>query len=246
MSASFRYPQFCPVARAAEVVGERWTLLIVRELLAGPRRFSDLRGPLSGISTSVLAARLAALEERGVVARRRLPPPAAATVYELTPRGRSLERMMIELGRWGLGLLDERRPGDHFEPSWVEIGLRLILRRGPTPARRFRIAVPDGEGEISVIVSGGESGATVTREDSEEWDASILGEPFAVLAVAAGGLAAEDAIRSGALRASGNVEALADFPALFDMPQTETSQEKRKWESSFTEPTAPPSSARSA
>lgn len=218
----FRYAQLCPVARAAEVVGERWTLLIVRELLLGPQRFSDLRGPLAGISSSVLAARLAVLEERGVIARRQLPPPGAATVYELTARGRGLEPVLMELGRWGLPLLAESRPGDHMEARWVELGLRMLLRSGPTPRRRFRIAVPNGDSEVRVTISGGESGARLTGDESSECDASIRCESFVVLAMASGNLAPEEAIRSGALRASGNVEALADFPALFDMPTPES------------------------
>ena len=95
--SEFRYAQFCPLARAAEVVGERWTLLIARELLLGPKRFSDLREALAGVSSSVLADRLARLERRDVVAWRRLPPPAAARVYELTETGRALEPVVLAL-----------------------------------------------------------------------------------------------------------------------------------------------------
>jgi DNA-binding HxlR family transcriptional regulator len=213
----FRYPQFCPVARAAEIVGERWTLLIVRELLLGPRRFSDLVAPLSGISPSVLASRLASLEARAVVARRSLPPPAAAVVYELTPHGERLERILLELGRWGIELLDARQPDDYFDPAWVELGLRMLCRTTPTPQRRFRVTVPLPEGELRLAVRGGENGASVSREITES-DVSIHAESFVVMGMAMGDLDPEDAIRSGALRASGNLEALHDFPALFDKP----------------------------
>ena len=213
----FRYAQFCPVARAAEIVGERWTLLIVRELLLGPRRFSDLVAPLSGISPSVLASRLASLEARAVVARRTLPPPGAAVVYELTPRGERLERMLLELGRWGIELLDARQPDDYFDPAWVELGLRMLCRTTPTPQRRFCVTVPLAEGELRLAVRGGENGASVSREIAES-DVSIHAESFVVMGMAMGDLDPDDAIRSGALRASGNVEALHDFPALFDTP----------------------------
>ena len=219
--ASFRYAQFCPVARAAEIVGERWTLLIVRELLLGPRRFSDLSAPLSGISPSVLAGRLASLEERGVVARRTLPPPAAATVYELTPRGERLEPMLLELGRWGIELLDARQADDYFDPAWVELALRMLCRVTPTPERRFCVTVPLRVGELRLAVVGGESGASVSHEIAES-DASIHAESFVVMGMATGELDPEDAIRSGALRASGNVEALRDFPALFQKPTPDT------------------------
>ncbi|MGH2538693.1 MAG: winged helix-turn-helix transcriptional regulator [Candidatus Promineifilaceae bacterium] len=99
------YNQFCALAYALDVVGERWTLLIIRELLAGPRRFTDLAAGLPGISTNLLSERLKGLEERGLLGRRVLPPPAGSTVYELTPAGRALRVAVIELGRWGAQFL---------------------------------------------------------------------------------------------------------------------------------------------
>ena len=89
---SRRYHQYCPVARVLDVIGERWTLLIVRELLLGPRRFTDLADGLPGIGSSVLTTRLKQLEQTGLVAKRTLPPPAASVVYELTDEGRGLAR----------------------------------------------------------------------------------------------------------------------------------------------------------
>src|SRR4051794_39230206 len=99
------YNQFCPLAHALDVVGERWTLLIVRELLTGPRRYKDLSEALPGLSTNLLSERVKALESQGLVSRRVLPPPAGSTVYELTPSGHALEKAVIELGRWGAHLL---------------------------------------------------------------------------------------------------------------------------------------------
>jgi DNA-binding HxlR family transcriptional regulator len=99
------YGQFCALAYALDVVGERWTLLIIRELLNGPRRYTDLMEGLPGISTNLLADRLRNLEEWGVIGRRVLPPPAGSTVYELTPVGMALERATVELGRWGAQFL---------------------------------------------------------------------------------------------------------------------------------------------
>jgi DNA-binding HxlR family transcriptional regulator len=95
------YHQFCGLAYALDRVGERWTLLIIRELIAGPRRFTDLMEGLPGISTNLLSERLKNLEQEGLLARRVLPPPAASTVYELTPLARALEPSLIELGKWG-------------------------------------------------------------------------------------------------------------------------------------------------
>jgi DNA-binding HxlR family transcriptional regulator len=95
------YNQYCGLAYALDIVGERWTLLIIRELIAGPRRFKDLLDGLPGISTNLLAERLKSLADQGILLQRTLPPPAGSTVYELTPLGRSLEPMLLELGKWG-------------------------------------------------------------------------------------------------------------------------------------------------
>ena len=95
------YNQYCGLAYALEIVGERWTLLAIRELVPGPRRFKDLLDGLPGISTNLLAERLRNLEQQGIIQRRVLPPPAASSVYELTECGRSLEASLLELGKWG-------------------------------------------------------------------------------------------------------------------------------------------------
>lgn len=95
------YSQYCGLAYALDIVGERWTLLIVRELIPGPRRFKDLVDGLPGISTNLLSERLKRLERQGLLSRRTLPPPAGSTVYELTPLGQALEKTLLELGKWG-------------------------------------------------------------------------------------------------------------------------------------------------
>jgi DNA-binding HxlR family transcriptional regulator len=95
------YNQYCGLAYALDIVGERWTLLIVRELIPGPRRFTDLLGGLPGISTNLLSERLKSLEEQGLLCRHLLPPPAGSTVYELTSLGQALEKSLVELGKWG-------------------------------------------------------------------------------------------------------------------------------------------------
>ena len=104
-----KYDQYCPMAHALEMVGERWTLLVVRELLHGPKRYTDLADRLPGIGTNILAARLRDLEAGGVVAKRTLPPPAASKVYELTEYGVELKPVMRELARWGARSLGHRR-----------------------------------------------------------------------------------------------------------------------------------------
>ncbi|MGC0313335.1 DNA-binding HxlR family transcriptional regulator [Kitasatospora acidiphila] len=116
------YDQYCAIARALDAVGERWSLLIVRELLGGPRRYTDLHADLPGVSTDILAARLKQLEAEGLVVRRRLERPANATVYELTERGAALHPVLAALGDWGLPALGEQRPTDAVRGHWVTGG----------------------------------------------------------------------------------------------------------------------------
>ena len=122
------YDQFCGIARALDLVGERWALLIVRDLILGPKRFTDLRRGLPGIGTNVLAARLKELERGGVVARRMLPPPAASTVYELTEYGRMLEGPLLAVGRWGAASMGQRQPGQELRSEWFGVALKAFFR----------------------------------------------------------------------------------------------------------------------
>ncbi len=215
--AAFRYAQFCPLARAAEVLGERWTLLILRELMLGPKRFSDLRRPLVGLSASVLSERLARLEERGLVTRVSRPPPTPAELYELSEAGRALLPAMIELGRWGLRFLGPPEPGDRLEPEWVRLGLVTFARRGASPRRSFAIALRDGAREVAFRVCGGRRGPRVEEGDAPV-DARIFARsPLAILGLASGGLDPDAALRSGEIEVEGDPAALADFPALFEL-----------------------------
>lgn len=135
------YDQYCSAARALDTVGERWTLLIVRELLAGPRRYTDLHADLPGVSTDVLASRLKEMERDTLVTRRRLPPPGAAYVYELTPRGRDLLPVLTALADWGAPALSERRPTDAVRAHWSAIPLLRLL--GPHNGT-LEIRLPEG------------------------------------------------------------------------------------------------------
>ena len=127
------YDQFCPVAGALDIVGERWALLIVRELLLGPKRFVDLEAGLPGIGTNTLATRLDDLEQRGVVTRRRLPAPAASTVIELTRWGRDLEPIVHAIARWGAPRLPDLRPRFPLRATWLGVALQAFFRREAVP-----------------------------------------------------------------------------------------------------------------
>jgi DNA-binding HxlR family transcriptional regulator len=122
------YEQYCAVAKALDVIGERWTLLILRDLVhLGPRRYTDLLEALPGIGTNLLAGRLRLLVEAGVVQRRRLPPPAATVVYELTEMGRGLEPAVIAIGRWGGQFMAEREDCDVFFATGHISGMRAVF-----------------------------------------------------------------------------------------------------------------------
>lgn len=118
MTKPRRYDQYCPVCHALELVGERWALLIVRELLKGPKRYTDLLEGMPRVGTNILAARLRELEGGGIVQKRKLPPPAASTVYELTEYGRELEEPLYALARWGARSLPPPVDGEDFYPDW--------------------------------------------------------------------------------------------------------------------------------
>ena len=118
------YGQYCGLAHALDVLGERWTLLVLRELLAGPKRFSDVLDALPGVGTGLLTTRLRQLEDEGLIARRRLRPPAGSTVYELTEEGRELEPVLYGLARWGSSRLGAPTGDRAFRPHWAMIAMR--------------------------------------------------------------------------------------------------------------------------
>ena len=144
------YDQYCPVAHSLDVVGDRWALLVVRELMQGPKRYTDLAEGLPGIGTNILAARLRDLEATGVVTKKTLPPPAASRVYELTDYGLELKPVMRELALWGARSLGPPTADDELFPGWLVCPVDMIL--GPlAPAGRFEFRVGD---EIASLVDG--------------------------------------------------------------------------------------------
>jgi DNA-binding HxlR family transcriptional regulator len=152
---SKRYDQYCPVCHALGLVGERWALLVVRELLKGPKRYTDLLDGLPGVGTNVLAARLKELEAGGIVRKRKLPPPAASTVYELTEYGQELEEPLYALARWGARSLGPPGQSDHLYPDW---GLNAFAALLDQEAARGLSA--------TYVVRVGEETYTVRLDDS--------------------------------------------------------------------------------
>ena len=121
------YDQFCALARALDVVGDRWTMLIIRELFARDSRYSDLRDALPGIATNLLAQRLRQLQEAGVIEAYDAPPPVRATVYRLTPRGRELRPAIRALVTWGVPLLATGQGADAFRTQWLVMPVRILF-----------------------------------------------------------------------------------------------------------------------
>ena len=140
---SKRYDQYCPVAHAVGVLGERWTLLVVRDLMRGPKRYTDLAESLPRIGTNILAARLKELEAAGVVEKKKLPPPAASTVYELTPYGYDLRRVLHELARWGARSLGPP-PLEALNDGWLVGALDVALSPLAVPGSiAFRVGAEE-------------------------------------------------------------------------------------------------------
>jgi DNA-binding HxlR family transcriptional regulator len=166
-----RYDEYCPVAHALGLVGERWALLVVLELMRGPKRYTDLAENLRGIGTNILASRLRDLEAGGVVAKRTLPPPAASKVYELTDYGRELRPVIRELALWGARTLGPPTHEDELFPGWLANALDTVLApRAPLGRFEFRV----GE-EVSSLVDG-----EVLDGPVENPDVVVEGDPEGV------------------------------------------------------------------
>ncbi|MFB7080044.1 winged helix-turn-helix transcriptional regulator [Streptomyces sp. NPDC056308] len=196
------YDQFCATARSLDSVGDRWTLLIVRELLAGPRRYTDLHADLPGVSTDVLASRLKDMEQSGLVTRRRLPPPAAASVYELTERGHGLLPVLAALAEWGAPALTDRRPTDAVRAHWFAL---LLLRALDGLTSPGVVEVRLDEGEFHVRVGGAEAGAAVYGDGpAAHADVRIALDVEACLALGRGELTLTGAVEDGRVEVSGD------------------------------------------
>ncbi len=145
------YHQYCPVAHALDVVGDRWELLIVRELMLGQRRYTDLAEALPGIGSNILTTRLRELETAGVVRKTKLPPPFAVSVYELTEHGRALDTVLGALAQWGARTLGPPGSGD----CWSMYAVHTRFRPEAAVDGVYEIRFVDGE-TISLQVTGGE------------------------------------------------------------------------------------------
>lgn len=214
------YNQYCAIARGLDVIGDRWTLLLVRELMLGPKRYGDLLAGSPGMGTNLLADRLREMESAGLVERVVLPPPAGSTVYQLTEAGSALEPVMMALGRWGRRFMGPIRPDEYLSPGAFFIALRARFEpenaAGLREAYEFRI---DGRVfEVRV-----EDGVCVTSEGRANAPvATITLDVETFTEIFFGRLTAEEALGSERVQVTGDKAALARFQKAFPPLQIPT------------------------
>jgi len=200
-----KFDQYCPMAHALSLVGERWSLLVVRELLHGPKRYTDLAHGLPGIGTNILAARLKDLEQVGVIRKRKLPPPTPATVYELTEYGQGLNEAMYALARWGARSLGPPGPDDELYPEWGVNALPALFNadeaRGLTETYAFKV---DDDVFTARIVDGALDGSVGLATDA---DLLVQTDMATFFDLATGELDLKSAVKCGRALAQGSREA---------------------------------------
>ncbi|MFB9685582.1 winged helix-turn-helix transcriptional regulator [Amycolatopsis plumensis] len=211
------YNQYCATARTLDLVGERWTLLLIRELLTGPKRFGDLQASLRGLGTGLLAARLKHLERDGLARKVTLPPPARTPAYALTEAGEELGPAVLALARWGLKwAMGERRETETFHPGWAVLGLRACFDAEAAGDLRAVYEFRIGDEVFHARVDHGTIEAL--HGPAQHPDATITIGEAAFLEVTGGTLTLAKAIETGAATASGDRTALRRLRGLFRLP----------------------------
>lgn len=210
------YGDACGTAFAMELIGERWSLMIVRELMFGPRRFSDLRTSLPGISAKVLTERLAGLEEAGALKRDKLPPPSGVQVYALTPWGQAAEPSIQELGRWA-AMHSGHDPLLPLSPVSLMLSMRTMFQSAQAGALRARVGFAIADQPFVAAVAEGR--LTVSRGEAGDVDASFRAADASVLAgVLYAAVPPEDLERQGVLAIEGDRALALRYAALFGLP----------------------------
>jgi DNA-binding HxlR family transcriptional regulator len=213
------YNQYCGLAYALDIVGERWTLLIIRELMAGPRRFKDLITGLPDISTNLLAERLKHLEQQGLLCRRVLPPPAGSTVYELTPVGRALEKTLLELGKWGSQFVPPSPDGVALLPvSSYALTLKTFFRPELAQGINETYELHVGHEVLQARINGGE--IDVRQGETLKPDAVFRTNITSYLELLQRRIQPEEAIAKGLIRIEGDPGALSRFLDLCGLPSS--------------------------
>jgi len=216
MAGKRTYGDACGVARALDIVGERWALMVVRELLLGPKRFTDIRGGLPHLSPDVLAQRLRELEQAGLVQRRTLPPPAASQVYELTGRGAALEPVLIALGRWGGANAAPPAEGVGMSLDSHVISLRTLF--DPDLAEGFAASLALRLDDQSFRVEVADGALEVVRGEPSAPNATVKTDPPTFLDLIRGRRELREALGEGEMEVEGDRQVVERFLGLFPLP----------------------------
>ncbi|MDT7738404.1 MAG: hypothetical protein QOK09_1773 [Mycobacterium sp.] len=211
-----KYEEGCAVSHALDLIGERWALVVVRELLLGPKRFTDLRAGMPGASPDVLAQRLRELKEAGVVRQHKLPPPAGSQVYELTDWGAELEPVVTHLGRWGSHSPSMPYDADRSIDSLV-LSLRALFDRRAAQGFSATIALRLGENHFSIKIADGQ--LQLARGEAEQATATLDTNPQTLAALLYGGRPLDDVLRTGEVTIAGEAAVAARFLRLFPLPE---------------------------
>jgi DNA-binding HxlR family transcriptional regulator len=215
MTSKRSYHHYCPLAHALDLVGERWTLLIVRDLLLGPKRYKDLLDGLPGMGTNMLAARLKELEQASIIRRRVLPPPAGSAIYELTAYGRELEDILMPLARWGAKSLGPRQPEQFLRPVTLVLGLRERFNSEAACHLQAVYELRFENDEIYTIrIANGSLEASYGSAGNPDLVVTADIETF--LHLQERHLLLREAITEGKVHLDGNAELFAPFLELFD------------------------------
>lgn len=211
------YHQFCGLSRSLDVVGERWTLLIVREFMSGPKRYTDLADVLGGIGTTLLATRIRRLEQDGIVVRRTLPPPAASQVYELTPVGHELARALVPLAIWGIRhqLGGARRPGETYRAEWTLVFLAELIDAGPSAGRHatYQFRIDDSAAQLHVR---DQRVTVVPGEAADGADLALTTDFETIVELFLGGLDPASAVATSRVTVEGDPAALELLLAMLE------------------------------
>jgi DNA-binding HxlR family transcriptional regulator/putative sterol carrier protein len=211
------YNQYCGLAYALDIIGERWTPLIIRELIAGPRRFKDLLDGLPGISTNLLSERLKSLEEAYILYRRTLPPPAGSTVYELTAVGQALEPALIELGRWGSQFVPPSAEGACvLQLNSYALSLKTFFRKELAQGLDETYALHIDNEVLYVHIAHGE--IDIQQRPARNPDLTLFTDIESYLGLLAGKIEPDAAIACGQIRIAGDPGALRRLIAICGLP----------------------------
>jgi DNA-binding HxlR family transcriptional regulator len=217
MATKRTYGDGCAIAHGLDLIGERWALLVVRELLLGPKRYTDLKNGLPNASPNVISERLRELEQAGVVKRDKLPPPASSHVYQLTDWGRELEQTVISLGRWATRS-PSLPPEAPIGADSVVLALKARLEPGASETPQATYELRFGEDRFHIAASG--HAIDIARGNADHPDATIDTDPGTLFTVLSNGRSLADAQHAGDIRIDGDTAAVERLVGLFKKPES--------------------------